>query len=118
MANIKRANASGITKAGAAISDVPDAPTIGTATDAGTGTSVSVTFTAAATNVVLTATDTFGRTGQSNAFNVVPVTLDHFDWTGLPPSGTVNALLSGTATAKDDTNAVSDRKSTRLNSSH
>ena len=68
---------------------------------------VPVTFTVAATNVVLTATDTFGRTGQSNAFDVVPVTLDHFDWTGLPPSGTVNALLNGTVTAKDDTNAVS-----------
>ena len=31
------------------IMDVPDAPTIGTATDGGDGTSVSVTFTAAAT---------------------------------------------------------------------
>ena len=36
MANIKRANTSGITKTGSAIPDVPDAPTIGTATDVGT----------------------------------------------------------------------------------
>lgn len=69
--------------------------------------SVSLTFTAAATGIVLTATDNFGRTGQSNAFDVVTVPLDHFDWTGLPPSGTVNALLTATVTAKDDTDAVS-----------
>ena len=47
MANTKRANTSGITKTGTAISDVPDVPTIGTAT-AG-DTTASVTFTAAVT---------------------------------------------------------------------
>ena len=47
MANIKRANTSGITKSGSAISDVPDAPTIGTAT--GGDGQATVTFTAAVT---------------------------------------------------------------------
>ena len=47
MANVKRANTSGITKSGVAIADVPDTPTIGTAT-AGLG-SVSVAFTPATT---------------------------------------------------------------------
>lgn len=46
MANIKRANTSGITKSGVAISDVPDAPTIGTVTRTNQ-TTVSVPFTAA-----------------------------------------------------------------------
>ena len=36
MANIKRANTSGITKSGVAIPDVPDAPTIGAAANVGT----------------------------------------------------------------------------------
>lgn len=49
MANIKRANTSGITKTGSAVADVVDAPTIGTATDAGTGDSVTVSFTPATT---------------------------------------------------------------------
>ena len=48
MANIKRANTSGITKTGTAISDVPDAPTIGTVSVTN-GTTVSIPFTAAAT---------------------------------------------------------------------
>ena len=67
----------------------------------------TLTFTAAATGIVLTATDSFGRTGQSNAFDVVVVPLDHFDWSGLPPSGAVNARLNATVTAKDDSDAVS-----------
>jgi hypothetical protein len=69
--------------------------------------SVSPTFTAAATGIVLTATDSFGRTGQSNAFDVVVVPLDHFDWSGLLGSGAVNARLNATVTAKDDSDAVS-----------
>jgi hypothetical protein len=68
--------------------------------------SVSPNFTAAATGIVLTATDSFGRTGQSNTFDVVAVALDHFDWSGLPTSGTVDALLNATVTAKDDTDTV------------
>jgi hypothetical protein len=47
MAGIKRANTSGITKTGTAISDVPDAPTIGTAT--ASALTASVTFTQAVT---------------------------------------------------------------------
>ena len=54
MANIKRANTSGITKSGVAIPDVPDAPTIGAATNVGTSRaynngSATVAFTASAT---------------------------------------------------------------------
>lgn len=49
MANIKRANTSGITKTGVAISDVPDAPTIGAVTDSGDGTTATVAYTAATT---------------------------------------------------------------------
>jgi hypothetical protein len=67
----------------------------------------TLTFTAAATGIVLTATDSFGRTGQSNAFDVVVVPLDHFDWSGLLGSGAVNARLNATVTAKDDSDAVS-----------
>jgi hypothetical protein len=48
MANIKRANTSGITKTGTAIVDVPDAPTVGTVTVTN-ATTVSVPFTAATT---------------------------------------------------------------------
>ena len=70
MANVKRANTSGLTKSGAAIADVPDAPTIGTATvvDA---TSATVTYTAATTGgtaTTFTATSTPGSltgTGSS-----------------------------------------------------
>ena len=70
MANIKRANTSGVTKSGVAIADVPDAPTIGTAT-AVDATSATVTYTAATTGgtgTTFTATSTPGSltgTGSS-----------------------------------------------------
>jgi hypothetical protein len=70
MANVKRANTSGITKTGVAIADVPDAPTIGTAT-AVDSSSATVTYTAATTGgtaTTFTATSTPGSltgTGSS-----------------------------------------------------
>ena len=76
MANIKRANTSGITKSGAAISDVPDAPTIGAVTDANTGTSVTVAFTAATTGgavTTFTATSTPGTITGTSATSPITV---------------------------------------------
>jgi hypothetical protein len=70
MPNIKRANTSGITKSGVAIADVPDRPTIGTAT-AVTASTATVTYTAATTGgtaTTFTATSTPGSltgTGSS-----------------------------------------------------
>lgn len=80
MPNIKRANTSGITKSGVGISDVPDAPIIGSATDLGTGSTVSVSFTPAATGgaaSTFTATSTPGSfigTGASSPITVAGLT--------------------------------------------
>ena len=82
MANIKRANTSGITKSGVAIPDVPDAPTIGAATDVGTSRafnngSATVAFTAAATggtSTSFTATSTPGSFTASGAGSPLTVT--------------------------------------------
>jgi hypothetical protein len=70
VANVKRANTSGLTKSGVAIADVPDMPTIGTAT-AVDSSSATVTYTAATTGgtaTTFTATSTPGSltgTGSS-----------------------------------------------------
>ena len=79
MANIKRANTSGITKSGVAIADVPDTPTIGSAT-AGIE-SATVTYTAATTGgtaTTFTATSTPGSvTGTgSSPITVAGLTAD------------------------------------------
>lgn len=83
MANIKRANASGITKSGTAISDVPDAPTIGAVSDLGTGSTASVAYTAATTGGAAT---TFTATSSPGGFT----------GTGSSPI-TVSGLTAGTA---------------------
>ena len=76
--SIKRPNTSGITKSGSAISDVPDAPTIGTVTLS--GTTASVPFTAAATGgtpTSYTATSSPGSltgTGASSPLSVSGLT--------------------------------------------
>ena len=82
MANVKRVNALGITKAGTGISDVPDAPTIGTATG-GSG-AATVTFTAATT----------GGTGTTFTATSSPGSI-----TGTASSSpiTVEGLTNGTA---------------------
>ena len=77
MANIKRANTSGITKSGAAISDVPDAPTIGAVSDPGTDGYASVAFTAATTGgavTTYTATSTPGTLTGTSATSPITVT--------------------------------------------
>jgi hypothetical protein len=82
MANIKRANTSGITKSGVAIPDVPDAPTIGAANNVGTSRafnngSATVAFTAAATggtSTSFTATSTPGGFTASGAGSPLTVT--------------------------------------------
>jgi trimeric autotransporter adhesin len=83
MSNIKRANASSITKAGVAIADVPDAPTIGAVTDLGTGSTASVAYTAAVTGGTAT---TFTATSSPGSFT----------GTGSSPI-TVSGLSSGTS---------------------
>jgi len=66
------------------IMDVPDTPTIGTATDIGTGSSVSVTFTAAVTG------------GTPNSYTVTS-TPDSLTGTGASSPITVSGLTAGTA---------------------
>jgi hypothetical protein len=66
------------------IMDVPDAPTIGTGTDLGTGSSVSVTFTAA-------------TTGGTPASYTVTSTPGSITGTGASSPITVSGLSSGTA---------------------
>lgn len=83
MANIKRANALGITKTGVAISDVPDAPTIGVVADLGTGSTASVAYTAATTGGTAT---TFTATSSPGGLT----------GTGSSPI-TVSGLTAGTA---------------------
>jgi hypothetical protein len=82
MANIKRALTSGITKTGTAVADVPDTPTIGTATAA--GLSASVTFTPAVT----------GGTPSSYTVTSSP---GGFTGTGASAPITVSGLSDGTS---------------------
>jgi hypothetical protein len=99
MANIKRANTSGITKSGVAIPDVPDAPTIGAATNVGTSQaynngSATVAFTAAATGgtpTSYTATSTPGSFTASGAGSPLTVT-------GLQSATSYTFAVTGTNT--------------------
>jgi hypothetical protein len=84
MPNIKRANTSGITKSGVAINDVPDAPTIGSATDGGTGTTALVSFTPALT----------GGTPSSYTVTSTPGSITS---TGSSSPLTVSGLTTGTS---------------------
>ena len=66
----------------------------------------SITVTATATSMVLTALDAGGKTGASNAFDVETVTHDTFAWSGLPTSINRDVLFNATATAVDDAGAT------------
>ena len=99
MANIKRANTSGITKSGSAIADVPDAPVIGAATNVGTSRaynngSATVAFTANATGgtpASYTATSTPGSFTASGAGSPLTVT-------GLQSATSYTFAVTGTNT--------------------
>lgn len=89
-----------------AIPDVVDAPTIGVATDAGTGTSVTVAFTAAATGgaaTSFTAISTPGSITGSSATSPITVTglTENTSYTfkvyGANASGTWSSILSSSS---------------------
>jgi len=105
VANIKRANALGITKTGVAISDVPDAPIIGAVSDLGTGSTASVAYTAATTGGAAT---TFTATSSPGGLT----------GTGSSPI-TVSGLTAGTAytftvTASNTTGSTASAASSSL----
>ena len=104
MANIKRANASGITKPGTAISDVPDAPTIGTATG-GSG-AATVTYTAAATGGTATTFTATSSPGSVTGTGASPITISGLT-NGTSYTFTVTASNStGTSPASSASNSV------------
>jgi hypothetical protein len=114
MANIKRANASSITKSGVAIADVPDAPTIGAVAALTDGT-VTVAFTPAITGgavTTFTATSTPGSITGTSATSPITVsglslgtdytfTVTGTNSTGTGPASAASSSVSPTALAYD-----------------
>lgn len=112
MANIKRANTSGITKSGVAISDVPDAPTIGTAT-AGPE-SATVAYTAATTGGAATTFTATSNPGSITGTGSSPITVTGLtgstsytftvrasNSTGTSPSSSASNSITAEATPSD-----------------
>ena len=99
MANIKRANTSGITKTGVAISDVPDAPTIGAVADLSTGSTASVAYTAATTGGAATTFTATSSPGGLTGTGSSPITVSGLS-TGTAYTFTVTASnTTGSATS-------------------
>ena len=108
MSNVKRANTSGITKTGSAISDVPDTPTIGTVSVTN-GTTVSIPFTAAATGG--TPTSYTARSSPSITLSVSgtssPLTVTGTFVNNQAYTFTIQAVNStGTSPASSSSNSV------------
>jgi hypothetical protein len=105
MANIKRALTSGITKTGTAVADVPDAPTIGTAT--ASGLTASVTFTPAVTGGTPTSyTVTSSPGGFTGTSATSPITVSGLT-DGTSYTFTVTATNSaGTSAASSASNSI------------
>ena len=91
MANIKRANTSGITKSGSAISDVPDAPTIGAVADTAAGGTVTVAYTAATTGGAVTTFTATSTPGTITGTGASPITV-----TGLTDNTAYTFKVKGT----------------------
>ena len=110
MANIKRANTSGITKTGSAVPDVVDAPTIGTATVATgqsyTGSaSVSVPFTPATTGGTASSYLVTSSSGNTNTGASSPISVS--DTVGTARTYSVQGVnSSGTWIASSASNSV------------
>jgi hypothetical protein len=106
MPNIKRANASSITKSGVAIADVPDAPTIGAVADTAAGGTVTVAYTAAVTGgtaTTFTATSSPGGvtgTGSSpiNVTGLTDGTAYTFTVTASNTTGSATSAASASVT--------------------
>jgi hypothetical protein len=103
MANIKRANTSGITKTGVAIADVPDAPTIGAVADLVTGGGVTVAFTPAVTGGTATTFTATSSPGGITGTGSSPITV-----TGLTVGTAYTFTVTGTnSTATGPASAAS-----------
>ena len=86
------------------ISDVPDAPTIGAATDAGTGTSVTVAYTAATTGGTATTFTATSTPGTITGTGTSPITV-----TGLTAGTAYTFKVKGTnSTATGPESAASN----------
>lgn len=114
MANIKRANTSGITKTGTAISDVPDTPSAISAVDAGTSRAynngaATVTVTANATGGAPTSYNVTSSPGSYTGSGTSPVTVTGLqsatsytftatasNSTGTSPSSSVSGSITAT----------------------
>lgn len=105
MANIKRANASSITKSGVAIADVPDAPTIGAVADTLAGGTVTVAYTAAARGGTATTFTATSSPGGVTATGSSPITV-----TGL----TDGTSYTFTVTASNSTGSATSSASSSV----
>ena len=122
MTNIKKVVSSGLTRAGTFIVDVPDTPTIGTATDVGTSRpfnngAATITASPSATGGIPTSYLATSSPGGFNATSTSPVTVTGLQ-TGVSYTFTASATNStGASQASSSSNSITattvseDRKS-------